>query len=293
MIHSLVNVIRKRPSVKKLCSRIESKRNSKDPVWILSVYAKDTVWRFTVVAEYFSNCLEVIPRKLPSRLRKIFDYTEIVIEQIPTLLTDDEAYFLFSFPPFIPSGGVIVEIGSYLGGSTIIMARGSMKARKGKVYAIDPHDYPNKRVKGGSVEDTSRIIYDRFTKNIIWAGVGRHVIHMHMTSKEAERKWKMPVSLLWIDGNHRYEYVKEDFLLWKKHLKVGGIIAFHDSFPSKKIIRATGKPPLPTSDLRFSAGPRKVIREFIMHSKEFKIIKIVDSITCIRKLKQEEIGTLE
>ncbi|MCS7180690.1 MAG: class I SAM-dependent methyltransferase, partial [bacterium] len=38
------------------------------------------------------------------------------------------------------------------------------------------------------------------------------------------------VDVLFIDGDHSYESVKNDYFIYRKLVKKGGIIAFHDSF---------------------------------------------------------------
>ena len=38
----------------------------------------------------------------------------------------------------------------------------------------------------------------------------------------------LPVDFLFIDGNHSYEYVKDDFNNWSKYCKKGAYIIFHD-----------------------------------------------------------------
>jgi cephalosporin hydroxylase len=40
-----------------------------------------------------------------------------------------------------------------------------------------------------------------------------------------------PIDLLFIDGDHTYDGVKKDFLLYRHFVKPGGIIAFHDIMP--------------------------------------------------------------
>jgi len=38
-----------------------------------------------------------------------------------------------------------------------------------------------------------------------------------------------PFDLLFLDGDHTYEGVAEDFRLWSPHVREGGLIAFHDT----------------------------------------------------------------
>ena len=36
--------------------------------------------------------------------------------------------------------------------------------------------------------------------------------------------------MLWIDGNHEYDFVSKDFELWSKYLMPNGVIIFHDFY---------------------------------------------------------------
>lgn len=79
--------------------------------------------------------------------------------------------------------------------------------------------------------------------------------------------WKKPIRLLWIDGSHKYEHAKMDFLLWEKHLVKGGIIAFHDTQTSTNVDPTTG---FRTGGTGKKGGPARIIgslRNFFKHSK--------------------------
>lgn len=54
-------------------------------------------------------------------------------------LTDKEGETLYSLAKNCKGNGVIVEIGSWKGKSTIWIANGSKSGNKVKIYAIDPH----------------------------------------------------------------------------------------------------------------------------------------------------------
>jgi hypothetical protein len=111
-------------------------------------------------------------------------------------------------------------------GNPIALALGAAKAHRENIYAIDPHAV---QPEEGYLEDTR----SAFVANIRRASVDGQVIPMIMTSKEAARDWRQPIRLLWIDGDHRYESVKEDFQLWEPFLVDGGIIALHDTIRKK------------------------------------------------------------
>jgi hypothetical protein len=47
-------------------------------------------------------------------------------------------------------------------------------------------------------------------------------------SLDAERGWREPIRLLFIDGDHSYEALRADFSAWAPHVEGNGLIAFHD-----------------------------------------------------------------
>ena len=181
---------------------------------------------------------------------------------VPGMLTVDEVDCLYRLGQTNDCEGVIVEIGSWQGKSTIALALGAAKTHREKIHAIDPHAV---LAEEGYLEDTRCA----FMANIKQAGVEGRVIPMIMTSKEAARDWNQPIRLLWIDGDHRYESVKQDFLLWEPFVVNGGIIALHDTIRKK--------------------GPKKVLWENVFRSRRFQEIAIVDNITAARKVRNTSV----
>ena len=209
------------------------------------------------------------------------------IKEVHGLITENEGKLLFSLAKDILQKGVIVEIGSYKGGSTIILARGSKIAKREKVYAVDPHLRRGELRMG--VEVVPANTFPIFKGNIEHAGVSDWVIPIVRTSYRAARCWRRPIRFLWIDGSHKYEDVKMDFLLWERHLVNGGIIAFHDTRTSTNADPTTG---FPTGGIGKGGGPAMVVEEYILHSPRFKDIKIVDSITYARKIRNARLVEL-
>jgi len=115
--------------------------------------------------------------------------------------------------------GCIVEIGSWRGMSTIALAKGAQVP----VYAIEPHEQFT-GVLGGTFGPIDR---RAFFENLLRAGVVEQVRLVNLSSEVVTPGWQMPVGLLWIDGDHRYEAVRRDFDSWEPHLR--GKVAFHDA----------------------------------------------------------------
>ncbi len=148
-----------------------------------------------------------------------------IIRKVEGFLYDGEAYLLYEKAFGLRPGGVIAEIGSYCGKSTVCMALGLKDGgnKNARIYAIDPF--------GGSSEHGSIDTFPRFKDNIRNAGVEEFITPVKASSEEAYRKWDLTrnIDLLWIDGGHEYEYVAEDINLWLKLVIEGGVIALHDT----------------------------------------------------------------
>jgi MMP 1-O-methyltransferase len=179
------------------------------------------------------------------------------VYHLPGMLTPAEVDCLFHLGQFNQRQGVIVEIGSWKGKSTVALARGSAKKNAEKIYAIDPHSVLPEE---GYFEDTK----SEFLANVARARVEDRVVPMIMTSQEAAKSWNRPIRLLWIDGDHRYEPAKLDFTLWEPFLVEGGILALHDTIRKQ--------------------GPKRVLWENVFRSSRFQEIAIVDNITAVRKV---------
>jgi UDP-2,3-diacylglucosamine pyrophosphatase LpxH len=130
-----------------------------------------------------------------------------------------EIYRLHQLAGEIPLKGTIVEIGSYRGRSTVVLALGA-QPRKGKVYAIDTFE----GVKG----DTHISGHDRDILGYALAnnGVTDSVEIITAKSLAAAKKWSKSIDLLFLDGSHEYEDVLADLNAWSPH--VAGLIACHD-----------------------------------------------------------------
>ncbi len=151
---------------------------------------------------------------------------------LPTLLDElqghlsvREARFLALLAACPTAAGAVLEIGSYMGRSTVVLAKAALLAGKQGVVAVDPLDSPSSTDPdlGGrpSCEDELR------------ANLERHdlasVVEFHrMRSEELARTWDRPLRLLWIDGDHTLEGARADLRAFAPFLVDGAIVAMHD-----------------------------------------------------------------
>jgi hypothetical protein len=134
------------------------------------------------------------------------------------MIGDPEAQLLTRLAAEVEDG-CIVEIGSWRGMSTIALAKGA----RVPVYAIEPHEHFVGALGGVFGPDDRRAFFE----NLLEARVVERVRLVNLSSEIVTPGWQLPVGLLWIDGDHRYEAVKRDFDCWAPHLR--GKVAFHDA----------------------------------------------------------------
>ena len=195
------------------------------------------------------------------------DKTKRSASQVDGFLTDNEGELLYNFAKECTEKSAIVEIGSWKGKSTIWLGNGSKKGNRATVYAIDPHVVSHAHKFYGNVRP-----FEEFTKNIKSAEVDDIVVPIVQTSETASNNFNENAELIFVDGAHEYEAVKLDFQLWFPKLLDGGIIAFHDSDRFNKY-----------------PGPRRVVKEFLYNSNNFRNIGFVDSITFGQKVRRNSI----
>ncbi len=115
----------------------------------------------------------------------------------------------------------IVEIGSYCGGSTVVIGRAAARRNPGvKLYAIEPFTFHEARYQ-----------YDYetlFDRNVSEWGLTANVVKVKKTSEKAALDWDRGIDFLYIDGDHSYEAVVRDINNFVRFVRAGGLFAFHD-----------------------------------------------------------------
>jgi len=113
----------------------------------------------------------------------------------------------------------IVEIGALHGKSTSYLAQGGHD-----VYSIDLWDMVSADdIRKEDYKDPEN--YQNFLKK---TNAFENVIPIKGSSKEIAKIWRMPIGLLFIDGDHTYEGAKSDYHNYSPFIIDGGILAMHD-----------------------------------------------------------------
>lgn len=121
--------------------------------------------------------------------------------------------------------GVIIEVGSFRGKSTVALSIGSREGHNAPVYAIDPHEEFHGPLGGIFGPNDRKVFYENMLATGAWANVRL----VNLSSEVITAGWDKPVGLLWIDGDHSYEGVRRDFEVWLPHLLPGAPIILDDT----------------------------------------------------------------
>lgn len=143
--------------------------------------------------------------------------------------------------------GPVLEIGGYCGKSALYL--GAACAEAGELlFSVDHHrgseeNQPGWEYFDADVWDEAADAVDTlpfFRETVRRAGLEGTVIAIVGRSIDIARRWRTPLSLLFIDGGHTMEHALNDYRGWSPHLMPGGILAIHDVFPDQA---DGGRPP--------------------------------------------------
>ena len=147
-------------------------------------------------------------------------------ERIEGYLSPNEMRFLTLLAACPTATGEVLEIGSFKGKSTVILAKAAALAGgSGKIHAVDPMTAPSETDPDLRGDESS---FTDFQKNLKAHQVADRVEFHQTFSHELAKTWNRPLRLLWIDGDHTYRGTKLDFNGFAPFLADGAIVAIHD-----------------------------------------------------------------
>ncbi|MGR8010791.1 class I SAM-dependent methyltransferase [Streptomyces hypolithicus] len=132
----------------------------------------------------------------------------------------------------------LLEIGTYCGRSTILLADAAREAGTVAV-TVDHHRGSEEQQPGWEYHDPSVVdpevgmmdTLPAFRRTLHRAGLEEHVVAVVGRSPQVAAVWGGKVGLVFIDGGHTDEHANGDYEGWAPHVAEGGLLVIHDVFP--------------------------------------------------------------
>lgn len=134
--------------------------------------------------------------------------------------------------------GTWLEIGTYCGKSTLLLAQAAREVGGTQIVTVDHHHGSEENQPGWEWHDTSMVdthsglldtlpsfrrTWDEQVRDVVTAVVA--------TTEQVAAWWSTPVEFLFLDGNHVEEMAQHDYAAFAQHVTPGGLLAVHDVFP--------------------------------------------------------------
>jgi predicted O-methyltransferase YrrM len=156
----------------------------------------------------------------------------------------------------------VVEIGVWHGVTTTVLRRAM--ASTGVLWAVDP--FPPGQLGFSLQRPIARTEVGR-----VGNGIVRWIRTTGVAAAEVYRQEsRPPVELIFIDGDHSYEGLVEDWRAWSPLVAEGGAVCLHDS-------RST--PDRQIDD----AGSVRATAEIVRTDPGFELVDEIDSLTIVRR----------
>ena len=154
-----------------------------------------------------------------------------MMPNVKGLLEGDDRILLYTYAQACV--GNALEIGSYRGGSTVLLAQGLKDGHGDILISVDPYD--NRLIETGLPGTGQSVrLFNRYNKwvrnrNIKKYGVNKQIMSYYIPSYDivpgfADNQF----GLIFIDGDHSYPAVKTDMHICIPKLRPGGILFVHD-----------------------------------------------------------------
>jgi predicted O-methyltransferase YrrM len=186
-----------------------------------------------------------------------FESATAKVSTVRGWMSPDQAERLYRAAASTRPGDQVVEIGSFQGRSTIVLAHGAPEAVQ--VVAIDPHagnDRGPQEIEGFA--EAAAGDHEQFLANLAAAGVSHRVRHVRAFSDAAHPEVQGQIAVLYIDGAHRYAPARADIVDWGARVAPGGTMLIHDSFSSVGVTLAILRELVPGSRFRYVGRSRSL-----------------------------------
>ncbi|HXV92827.1 MAG TPA: class I SAM-dependent methyltransferase [Pseudonocardia sp.] len=153
-------------------------------------------------------------------------------------MPDDEGTALYEAARDAAAEGPLLEVGSWLGRSTLYLAAAA-RERATVVVTVDHHRGSEEHQPGWEYHDPVLVdpVVGRIDtlpglrRTLAVAGAEDLVVTVVARAETLAPLWARPLALLFLDGSHTDESAQRDYACWAPHVAPGGTLAIHDVFP--------------------------------------------------------------
>jgi predicted O-methyltransferase YrrM len=161
-----------------------------------------------------------------------------IAEPIKGFMPSDEGMALHDAAvKYLGADGLLVEIGSYCGKSTVYLGHAA-RATGGHVVTVDHHRGSEEHQEGWEYHDTSLLDADgrldtlpELRRTLATTGLEDVVTAVVGRSADVARWWRTPIDVLFIDGGHTDAAAQADLRGWAPWVRPRGALLIHDVFP--------------------------------------------------------------
>ncbi len=177
-------------------------------------------------------------RLMSDKLANLFYYRQLqkvsihCAQYIPTHMSAGELNTLYKLTKSLKPLAKVLEIGSYLGASTCYIAA-ALAVQNGHLFCVDT--WENQTMPEGEMDT-----YSEFQRNT--SGVAKYITPIRKNSKDlVASDIVYPLNFVFIDGDHSYAAVKNDYEKTAPWIAEDGILAFHDCIYFEGVSKTIGE----------------------------------------------------
>jgi predicted O-methyltransferase YrrM len=167
------------------------------------------------------------------------DSVMLCINGVSGYLAPQDVEYLFRMATTVRANSVIVEIGSWMGLSSITMANALLSKRNlnTRIYCVDTWRGSSEHRDMNAIKQDT--LFETFLGNIRGARVEQFITPVREPSAQAAHRFRPgSVDLLYVDGDHSYKGCLIDLEAWWDKVRPGGTVIGHDYYPDSDVAAA-------------------------------------------------------